>query len=138
MLEFSRKIAKIELSKANGCWGFPGGAVVNNLPANAGDAGDSSLIPQCRRCRRLEFDPWVVNIPCRMKWLPTPVFLPGKCHGQRSLAGYSQWGREESEQLSYEHTVVVEEWGRGAGVHGTDKRIKWSLVLTSVRVLSLV
>ena len=43
--EFSRKIAKIKLSKANGCWGFPGGAVVNNLPANAGDAGDSSLIP---------------------------------------------------------------------------------------------
>ena len=97
MLEFSRKIAKIELSKANGCWGFPGGAVVNNLPANAGDAGDSSLIPQCRKCRRLEFDPWVVNIPCRMKWLPTPVFLPGKCHGQRSLAGYSQWGQKESD-----------------------------------------
>ena len=79
-----------------------------------------------------------MNIPCRMKWLPTPVFLPGKFHGQRSLTGYSQWGREESEQLSYEHTVVVEEWGGGARVHGTDKRIKWSLVLTSVRALSLV
>ena len=73
-----------------------------------------------------------------MKWLPTPVFLPGKFHGQRSLAGYSQWGQEESEQLSSKHTVVVEEWGGGAGVHGTDKTIKWSLVLTSVRVLSLV
>ena len=73
-----------------------------------------------------------------MKWLPTPVFLPGIFHGQRSLAGYSQWGREESERLSYEHTAVVEEWGRGAGVCGTDKRIKWSLVLTSVRLLSLL
>ena len=40
--------------------------------------------------------------------------------------GYSQWGRDESERLSYEHTAVVEEWGRGAGVCGTGKRIKWS------------
>ena len=29
------------------------------------------------------------------KWQPTPVFVPGKFHGQRSLAGYSQWGRKE-------------------------------------------
>ena len=29
--------------------------------------------------------------------LPTPVFLPGKFHGQRSLAGYSPWGRKESD-----------------------------------------
>ena len=27
-----------------------------------------------------------------MKWQPTPVFLPGKSHGQKSLAGYSLWG----------------------------------------------
>ena len=45
LLEFSRKVAKIELSKANGCQGFPGGMVVNNLPANAGDGGDSRSIP---------------------------------------------------------------------------------------------
>ena len=31
------------------------------------------------------------------KWLPIPVFLPGNFHGQRSLAGYSLWGRQESE-----------------------------------------
>ena len=30
--------------------------------------------------------------PGRRKWQPTPVFLPGKCHGQRGLAGYSPWG----------------------------------------------
>ena len=29
--------------------------------------------------------------------LPTPVFLPGKSHGQRSLAGYSPWGHKESD-----------------------------------------
>ena len=36
--------------------------------------------------RRREFDPWVRNIPWRRKWKLTPVFLPGKSHGQRSLA----------------------------------------------------
>ena len=42
-----------------------------------------------------EFDPWVGKIPWRRKWPPTPVFLPGKSHGQRSLAGYSPWGNQE-------------------------------------------
>ena len=32
---------------------------------------------------------WVKKIPRRRKWQPTPVLFPGKCHGQRSLAGYS-------------------------------------------------
>ena len=36
---------------------------------------------------------WVRKIPWRRKWQPTPVFLPGKSHGQRSLVGYSPWGR---------------------------------------------
>ena len=36
-------------------------------------------------------DPW------RREWLPTPVFLLGKFHGQRRLAGYSPWGRKESD-----------------------------------------
>jgi len=35
--------------------------------------------------------------PWRRKWQPTPVFLPGKSHGWRSLAGYSPWGRKESD-----------------------------------------
>ena len=42
--------------------------------------------------------------PLRREWLPTPVFLPGECHGQRSLMGYSPWGHKESdmtEQLIY-------------------------------------
>ena len=36
------------------------------------------------------FDPWVGQIPLRRKCQPTPVFLPGKSHGQRSLVGYSR------------------------------------------------
>ena len=38
--------------------------------------------------------PWAKKIPCRRKWPPTPVFLPGKSHGQRSLVGYSPWGSQ--------------------------------------------
>ena len=54
-------------------WGFPGGSVVKNPPAQAGDTGDEGLIP-------LE-DPLEKEMT-----RPTPVFLPGKSHGQRSLA----------------------------------------------------
>ena len=49
------------------------------------------------QCRRPAFDPWVGKIPWRRKWQPTPVFLPGKSHGQRSLAGYSLRGCKESD-----------------------------------------
>ena len=45
------------------------------------------LACQCRRLRRYRFDPWVRKIPCGRKWQPTAVFLPGKSHAQRSLAG---------------------------------------------------
>ena len=41
--------------------------------------------------------PWVATIPWRRKWKLTPVFLPGKSHGQRSLGGYSPWGHKESD-----------------------------------------
>ena len=47
---------------------------------------------QCRRCKRHRFNPWVGKIPWRRVVQPTLVFLPGKSHGQRSLAGYSPWG----------------------------------------------
>ena len=58
---------------------------------------------QCRRHRRRKFDSWVRKMLWRKKWKPIPVFLPGKFHGQRSLAGCSPWGHKESdmtEQLS--------------------------------------
>ena len=65
---------------------------------------------QCRRCKRCSFDPWVGKIPCRRAWQPTPAFLPGKSHGQRSLAGYSPWGRKESnmtERLSTAQHIAI-------------------------------
>ena len=57
----------------------------------------------CLQCRRPGFSPQVGKIPWRRDWLPTPVFLPGEFHGQRSMAGYSPWGRKEldmTEQLT--------------------------------------
>ena len=60
--------------------GFPGIAVVKK---------------QGEICKRGGFDSWVGMIPWCRKWQPGPVFLPGKFHEQRSLAGYSPWGCKE-------------------------------------------
>ena len=60
--------------------GFPGGLVVKNPPASAGDARDMG---------------W--KIPWRRKWQPPPVFLPGRSHGQRNMAGYCSRGLKESD-----------------------------------------
>ena len=56
-----------------------------------GGNGTSGKKPacECRRHKRLRFDPWVMKIPWRRAWQPTPVFLSREPHGQRSLAGYS-------------------------------------------------
>ena len=63
----------------------------------------------CRRLQRLGFDPWIGKIPWRRKshwrgkWQPTPIFLPGQFHGQRSLEGYNPKGCKEldmTERLS--------------------------------------
>ena len=59
--------------------------MVKNLPANAGDVGDVSSIPGLGRS------------PGGRAWQPTPVFLPGESHGQRSLMAYSPWGHRESD-----------------------------------------
>ena len=57
---------------------------VKNTPANAGQ-------------KKLVFNPRVGKIPWRRAWQPTPVFLPGESHGERSLEGYSPWGHKESD-----------------------------------------
>ena len=49
------------------------------------------------------FDPCVGKIPWRRKWQPTPVFLPGKSQGQRSLADYCPWGHKESDTTERLH-----------------------------------
>ena len=69
--------------------GFPGGTVVKNLPANAGDVGECG------------FDPCVRSILWRRACQPTPVLLPGESHGQRSLMGYSPWGCKELDTIEW-------------------------------------
>ena len=44
---------------------------------------------------------WVGKIPCRRKWQPTPVLLPGEFHGQKSLVGYSPWGHKKSDTMDW-------------------------------------
>ena len=50
----------------------------------------------------------VRKIACRRNWQPTPVFLPRKPHGQRSLVGYSPWGRKEKDRDGHTHTHTQE------------------------------
>jgi len=50
----------------------------------------------CLQCQRPMFNLWVGKMPWKREWLPTPVFLTGEFHGQRSLMGYSPWGHKES------------------------------------------
>ena len=57
--------------------------------------------------RRARFDPWVGKIPWRRKWQPTPVLLPRKFHGWRSLVGYSPWGHEESDMTERLHNFTI-------------------------------
>ena len=64
--------------------GFPGGA--------------SGKEPACQ-WRRHMFDPWVGKISWRREWQPTPVFLPGESHGQRTLVGYSPWGHKKLDMI---------------------------------------
>jgi len=90
----NHRMLKTPLFHCRGCrfdpWsGCPDGAVVKNPPANMGVV---SSIPA-----------WVRKILGRRRWQSTPVFLPGKFHGQRSLATYSPWSHKEldtTEQLS--------------------------------------
>ena len=75
------------LNKVSLFFNFPASQValaVKKLPTNAGDM-------------RLRFDLWVGKIPWKRKWQTTPVLLPRKSLRQRSLAGYSLWGRKESD-----------------------------------------
>ena len=66
---------------------------------------------QCRRHRRLEFNPWVRKTPWRRKWQPTRVFLPGKSHVQKSLEGYSSWGcKRVTHNLTAEHACMINYW----------------------------
>ena len=66
---------------------FPGGTVVKNPPASAGDPRDTGSMPGSGR------------FPWRRKWQLTPVFLPRKSQEQGRLVGYNPWGCKESDTI---------------------------------------
>ena len=72
-------------------YGFPGGSVVN---VNARNTGHTGLIPGSGR------------FPWKRPRQPTPVFLPGKFHGHRSLVGYSPWHHKESDTTEWACTCM--------------------------------
>ena len=65
-----------------------------------GCASDKESACQCRRHKRCGFGPWLRKIR-RRKWQPTPVFLPEKFHGRRSLVDYSPWGCKEADMTKH-------------------------------------
>ena len=82
---------------------------------------------QCRRHRRQRFSPWVRKIPWRRKWQPTPVFLPGKSHGQRSLVGHGPQGHKESDTTELLSVRAHTHTPLGRGPHGT-LTVQWKPV----------
>ena len=75
--------------------GFPGGIMVKNLPASAGDARD------------LGSDPSVGKSPWSRKWQPTSVFLPGKFHGQMKFHGLQSMGAARSQTRLSRHACTL-------------------------------
>ena len=65
------------------------------LPVGSGGTSGKEPDCPCRWRKRCRFDLWVGKIPWRRAWQPTPVFLPGEFHGQRSLVGCSPRGFKE-------------------------------------------
>ena len=72
---------------------FPDGS---DGKASAYKAGDLGSIP------------WVGKILWRRKWQPTPVLLPGKSRGWRTMVGYSSWGRKELDATERLHITSEE------------------------------
>ena len=84
------QVLLLQLLDPRHCLSFLVAQMVKNLPT----------------MQEIWIDPWIRKIPWRRGWQSTPVFLPGKFYGQRSLMAYSQRGRKESdmtEQLTLSH-----------------------------------
>ena len=84
-------------------------------------------MPQVQR-KRCRFNPWVGKIPWRRTWQRTPVFLPGKFHGQKNLVGYSPWGHKELDTTEHTHAhTYPHTQGPTANIDGREriKGLKW-------------
>ena len=74
----------------------------------------------CLQCRRPGFDPWVGKIPWRREWQPTPLLLPVKSHGQRSLVDYRPWGLKESDTTEQLHFTISGSDGKASACSAED------------------
>ena len=92
-------------------------------PQEAGASGDVGL------------DPWVRKIPWRREWQPTPVFLPGEFHGQKSLEGYSPWGHKESDTKEQLSTHAQISKYNDVGIQALNKFVPSVFHLSILRVL---
>ena len=77
-----KRLLPVWNGSTSAAWGSPG------------STSGKQAVSQCKK--RCGFNPWVGKIPWRRAWQPTPVFLPGESHEQRSLVGYSPWRYKES------------------------------------------
>ena len=78
---------------------------------------------------RRGFDPQAGKIPWSRKWQPSPVFLPGFSHGQRSLAGYSPWGHKESDTTEHAGMHCACKWEKSEWIKSAEDTSVSFLVL---------
>ena len=77
--------------------------VIQNMELCVDFPGGSDGKSICLQWGRPGLHPWVRKVPWRRKWHPTPVLLPGKSHGRRSLVAYSPWGCKELDMTERLH-----------------------------------
>ena len=80
--------------------------ICNNIRRWGGFPGGPEYACQCKRYLRRGFNPWARKISWSRQWQPTPVFLPGKFHGQRSLTGFGPWSCRVGPDWATEHTCT--------------------------------
>ena len=72
----------------------------------------AQMVKNLRAMRGTQFNPWIGKIPWRREWQPTPLSLPGKSHGQRSLAGCSSQGcKRVRHDLGTKQQFSAGSWG---------------------------
>ena len=81
--------------------------------------------------QRPGFNPWVGKTSWRRKWQSTPVFLPGKFHGWRSLVGYNLWGRRVRHNSETSLSLSLSIWI-------LDLNLSWPPKDTSLNILSIL
>ena len=120
MQRWTKRCAFWKLGRTDKQLKYRAGPMEKNQTACEGEGGLSrwrssqESAYHCRRHKRHRFSPWVRKIPRRREWKPTPVFLPGKFHGQKGGSGRLQSMRSQRVGHAWmtEHT-----WGR--------RRLEW-------------